>query len=102
MQFPLESYKFQSAQPVKASSCGEILCADKAESSDWHASQMALSTVSGTVVRLCVDRVGLKDAQTYIDPILTMIVADPECNVLDTQDSPVAKERKATHVIFNH
>merc|ERR1711879_348616 len=41
-------------------------------------------------------------AQDYIDPFMTILVADPRTNLLDTHDTPIAKERRATHVVFNH
>mmetsp|Transcript_48908 Transcript_48908/g.116255 ORF Transcript_48908/g.116255 Transcript_48908/m.116255 type:complete len:292 (+) Transcript_48908:70-945(+) len=102
--FPVEAYKFNSAQAVKPSTEGEIVCADGEEAaySDWHQSQAALKTVAGTVVCLRVEKIGLKDAQDYIDPFLTITVADPREQILDTHDTQPAKERRATHVFFNH
>ena len=40
--------------------------------------------------------------EEYIDPFLTISVADPRGDILDTHDTPVAKERRTTHVCFNH
>jgi len=101
--FPIEAYKFQRAMPVQPDTEGEIICADREEHySDWHHSQAALSTVSGTVVNIRIDKIGLKDAQTYIDPFITLIVADPQANILDTQDTSLAKERRPQYVVFDH
>lgn len=102
--FPVEPYKFNSACAVKPSTDGEIICADEetGATSDWHQSQAALKSVSGTVVAIRIEKIGLKDAQEYIDPYMSVLVADTKTNILDTHDTVVAKERWATHVIFNH
>lgn len=107
-QFPIETArianKYHCAQAVRPDTEGEIICADGDDLhiSDWQQSQAALRTVTGTVVCLRVEKIGLKDAQDYIDPFMTVIVADPRANVLDTHDTPIAKERRATHVMINH
>eukprot|EP00746_Dinoflagellata_sp_MGD_P007885 gnl/MRDRNA2_/MRDRNA2_115696_c0_seq1.p1 gnl/MRDRNA2_/MRDRNA2_115696_c0~~gnl/MRDRNA2_/MRDRNA2_115696_c0_seq1.p1 ORF type:complete len:294 (-),score=57.98 gnl/MRDRNA2_/MRDRNA2_115696_c0_seq1:116-997(-) len=101
--FPIEPNKFQNAQPVKPSTEGEIICADREEAySDWQHAEAALSNVRGTVVCMRVEKIGLKDAQDYIDPFITLIVADTRQNILDQHNTPIAPERRATHVIFNH
>jgi len=104
--FPIDQHKFSGATVVRPSTDGEIIEAgdDNAgyPSSDWQQSQAAMRTVSGTVVALRIEKIGLKDAQEYIDPFMTIIVADTRTNLLDTHDTPTAKERRATHVIFNH
>merc|ERR1719350_154824 len=101
--FPIEPHKFQSAQPVKPSTEGEILCAASDEPySDWQQSQDAMKNVTGTLVSIRIEKIGLKDAQDYIDPFMSILVADTKLNVLDNHDTPIAKERRATHVIFNH
>mmetsp|Transcript_42275 Transcript_42275/g.111806 ORF Transcript_42275/g.111806 Transcript_42275/m.111806 type:complete len:293 (+) Transcript_42275:102-980(+) len=102
--FPIEAHKFQSVQPVKPSMEGEIVCGGDADDpmSAWQQQQAVLRTVTGTVVALRIDKIGLKDAQDYIDPFVTIIVADAKTNILDTHDTPVARERKAVHVMFNH
>lgn len=99
--FPVECTKFQNANPVRPSTEGEIICGDRDESySDFQNSRAALASVSGTVVSIKLDKIGLKDAQVYIDPIMTVLVADPKGNILDKHDTPVATERRVTHVIF--
>lgn len=101
--FPIAPEKFQSAVPVKPSIEGEIICGDADEPySEWHQQQAVLRSVMGTVVSLRIEKIGLKDAQDYIDPFMTVIVADTKTNLLDTHDTPTARERRATHVIFNH
>merc|ERR1719265_1622553 len=99
--------KYNSAHPVKPSTEGEIIeagddCGYNHSATDWHLSQAARSSVSGTVVCIRIEKIGLKDAQEYIDPIMTVLVADPKTNLLDTHDTAVARERRATHVMFNH
>jgi hypothetical protein len=104
--FPIEQHKFSFGHAIKPSTEGEILLAGEGENqlgtSDWQKAQDALRSVGGTVVCLRVEKVGLKDAQDYIDPFMTILVADPRTNLLDTHDTPCGAERKATHVMFNH
>ena len=54
-----------------------------------------------------LDKIGLKDAETYIDPFIRVSVVDGSIpsrpNVIDTQDTPLncsSKEEK--HVKFSH
>lgn len=101
--FPIEAHKFHTAHPVKPSTEGEIICGDADEPySDWQQSQAVLKNVQGTVVALRIEKIGLKDAQDYIDPFMTILVADTRTNLLDTHDTCTPKERRATHVCFNH
>merc|ERR1719375_1334950 len=107
--FPINSFKFSSAHPVKPSTEGEIIEAEEehnggyhSATSDWHQSQAALKSVSGTVVCIRIEKIGLKDAQEYIDPFMTVLVADAKTNLLDTHDTQIARERRATHIMFNH
>lgn len=102
--FPIDASKFTSAQPVKPSTNGEIVCGDgeTEATSDWAQQQAVLRSVVGTVVAIRVDKIGLKDAQEYIDPFLTILIADSRTNLLDTHETPFARELRATHVIFNH
>jgi len=102
--FPIEPHKFSHAQPVKPSNDGEITEAgeEKNSASDWQQSQAALRSVSGTVVCIRIEKIGLKDAQEYIDPFMTVLVADTKTNLLDTHDTKPAQDRTATHVRFNH
>merc|ERR1711904_294076 len=64
--------------------------------------RVALKSVTGTVVGIRIEKIGLKDAQDYIDPFMTVLVADPKTNVLDTHDTAKAKEQRVNHVMFNH
>lgn len=102
--FPLEASKFQSATGiVKPNLEGEIICGEEGgAASDWQQAQVALSCVKGTVVAIRIDKIGLKDAQDYIDPFMTVIVADARANILDSHDTPLARGRCATHVTLNH
>eukprot|EP00933_Yihiella_yeosuensis_P075034 TRINITY_DN84170_c0_g1_i1.p1 TRINITY_DN84170_c0_g1~~TRINITY_DN84170_c0_g1_i1.p1 ORF type:complete len:288 (+),score=54.99 TRINITY_DN84170_c0_g1_i1:105-866(+) len=101
--FPVEAHKYQSAKPVRPSAEGEIICGDIDEAhTDWHQHQAVLRNVSGTVVAIRIEKIGLKDAQDYIDPFMTILVADARTNLLDSHDTPIANERRATHVMINH
>jgi len=101
--FPVEAAKYSSAMAVKPSTDGEIICGDADEpQSDWQQTQAVLRNVNGTVVGLRIDQIGLKDAQEYIDPFMTILVADPRTYILDSHDTPVGKERSTTHVTIKH
>lgn len=99
--FPIEPHKFQSAQPVKPTITGECVCEGE-EHSAWEQQQAVLKSVVGTVVSIRIEKIGLKDAQDYIDPFMTILVADPRTNLLDTHDTAVATERRTTYIMFNH
>ncbi|CAK9005081.1 Axin interactor [Durusdinium trenchii] len=101
--FPVDASKYQfAASMVKPSTEGEIICADAEDetSTDWHQRQAVLRTVRGTVVCFRIEKIGLKDAQDYIDPFMTVLVADSRANILDSRDTNFACERRATHVMF--
>jgi hypothetical protein len=102
--FPIDPHKFQQVVPVKPNLDGEIVCGegDATVYSDWQQHQEVMKNVVGTVVSLRIDKIGLKDAQDYIDPTMTILVADPKTNLLDTHETPAAKEKRATHVVFDH
>eukprot|EP00928_Gymnodinium_smaydae_P070937 TRINITY_DN54669_c0_g1_i1.p1 TRINITY_DN54669_c0_g1~~TRINITY_DN54669_c0_g1_i1.p1 ORF type:complete len:314 (+),score=59.29 TRINITY_DN54669_c0_g1_i1:69-944(+) len=105
MPFPLDPRKYQGARAVKPTVEGEIMCGEAEEpNTDWHQARRVMNTVRGTVVSIRIEKIGLKDAQDYIDPYMTVIVADnaPKPNMVDTHDTPVSIERRATHVMFNH
>lgn len=99
--FPVDPHKYQSVQPVRPAGSGEILC-DSGERSHWEQHQEVLRSVVGTVVCIRIEKIGLKDALEYIDPFITVLVADPKTNLLDTRDTPVALDKNATHITFNH
>mmetsp|Transcript_89634 Transcript_89634/g.254087 ORF Transcript_89634/g.254087 Transcript_89634/m.254087 type:complete len:294 (-) Transcript_89634:103-984(-) len=100
-RFPVPMQKFQWAQPVSPLA-GEIVCSDADDASDLQHVHKVLKNVSGTVVSLRIEKIGLKDAQDYIEPFMTVLIADDKTNLLDKHDTPVAKERRATHLFFNH
>merc|ERR1719158_875676 len=100
--FPVNPLKFHSAKPIKAlheSKCSSDDATDKDASSEFFQSHFAVTNVNGTVVSLRIDRIGLKDAQTYIDPFMTVLVIDEGGTVLDKHDVPAAKERTAAYKI---
>jgi len=107
--FPIEPFKFQSAKAVKPSTESEIVCDEEGEvikeetdarDEDWQQAQEILKTVKGTIVCLRIEKIGLKDAQDYIDPMMTILVGNPAGEVLMTENIK-ATERRVTHVIFN-
>mmetsp|Transcript_22727 Transcript_22727/g.32084 ORF Transcript_22727/g.32084 Transcript_22727/m.32084 type:complete len:304 (+) Transcript_22727:45-956(+) len=53
-----------------------------------------------TTMEVYVDKIGLKDAQTYIDSRITVSVVDGSGRVLDTQDTSTCKQQKPSYVVF--
>jgi len=64
----------------------------------------AMKKVNGTVVCLRIDKIGLKDAETYIDPMLSVVVADWQGVVLDSYDVPISaasrRNDQKQHIFF--
>lgn len=102
-EFPVDPMKFAAVQPVRPDTNGEIICAEEVgDVSDWAQANTVLRSVVGTAVSIRIEKIGLKDAQDYIDPFITILVSDTKTNLLDTHDTPLARERQATYVSFNH
>jgi len=53
-----------------------------------------------TSFSVLIDKIGLKDAQTYINAHLTISVADSKGNVLEKQDTPPSNKLKPQYVTF--
>lgn len=93
-QFPIAAHKFGDVAPLVPLTQNEKTSA----LGDTHA---ALGRVQGTVVTIRVDRIGLKDAETYIEPVLNVLVADAFGRVLDEQEiGEKVGERSGTNVEF--
>jgi len=101
--FTIPTYKFQSANPIQTSSEAEIVFCEKHESAtDFYATHQAIRNVKGTVVSIKLDKIGLKDAQTYIDPLITILVVDQWGEILDQHDLPATTNRKPTYILFGN
>lgn len=48
-----------------------------------------------------IDKIGLKDAQTYINAFMTVSVVDGKGNVVSTQDTPATNRNAPQHVLFD-
>ena len=59
------------------SKAGEIFCEELEQPTELEKLNQAVRNVNGTVVLIKAEKIGLKDAEVYIDPRLTCIVADP-------------------------
>lgn len=100
--FPIPGFKYHDVTPIMGHD-GEIFCEETHEGTDFQHTHAALSNVNGTVVSLKILRMGLKDAETYIDPFLTVIAASASGTIMDQHDVPTQPmERTVNHVIFNH
>lgn len=105
MSFPVPKQKYQVA-PITPHVDGELQATGsdhymEQKLGEFHNSHQAVNTVSGTVICFRICEVGLKDAPTYIDAFVTVSVVDEFGNILFTQDTGSAKEKKNMHVIFN-
>ncbi|CEM20092.1 unnamed protein product [Vitrella brassicaformis CCMP3155] len=100
--FSVEPHKYANVQPVRPSTAGEIICGDTDEPySDFQHVSQALQKVQGTLVAIKIDKIGLKDAQTYINPFMTVLIAENKNQiVLSSHDTPVATERTDDYVVF--
>jgi len=54
-----------------------------------------------TTFSVVIDKIGLKDAQTYIDASITVSVADSRGNIVEKQDTPKSKKLKPNYVMFD-
>ncbi|CAD7956915.1 unnamed protein product [Amoebophrya sp. A25] len=102
IMFPIPNFKWQHANPIVPQPAE--ICEGADAQTEIQTTHAALTSVKGTVVVLKVDKIGLKDAETYIDPFLTVLVADARGAVVDSHDTPLnIAEKRATHVHFgNH
>lgn len=55
-----------------------------------------------TTISIVVDKIGLKDAQTYINSFLTLSVADAGGQVVEAQDTPKTNTLKPNYVMFGN
>lgn len=101
MHFPIPSYKFQSATPILPHFAGQIIDQEENRPTEFQTTHNALTNVNGTVVALLIDKIGLKDAETYIDPFMTVLVVDSRNNIIDEQQTPLeVAEKRQQHVHF--
>jgi len=54
-----------------------------------------------TTISIRIDKIGLKDAQTYLSPYVTVTVVDSKGAILETQDTPKSKSIKPQYVVFD-
>ncbi|KAF4664117.1 hypothetical protein FOL47_005282 [Perkinsus chesapeaki] len=100
-RFPVAATKFQHASPIpEEGGIKHTSDFNDRDVSDFHQSHAALSEVHGTVVAVRIEGWGLKDAQSYVDPITTVSVVDPNQTVICSVDTHISKERRVNHVLF--
>ncbi|KAF4741595.1 hypothetical protein FOZ63_020397, partial [Perkinsus olseni] len=100
-KFPVSATKYQNASPIiEEGSAKHAVDFTQRDVSDFHQSHAALTEVAGTVVAIRIEGWGLKDAQTYVDPITTVSVVDPEQRIICSVDTHISKERRVNHVLF--
>jgi hypothetical protein len=98
--FPLEPIQYRDAAPIRPALQGHIKNVDERADTEFEAKHAARARVAGTLVGIKIDKWGLKDAQTYIEPITSVLVALKDGTVIDAQDTPVATEKRVAHVVF--
>jgi hypothetical protein len=54
-----------------------------------------------TTLSIKIDKIGLKDAQDYLGPYLTVSVVDGKGNILEQQDTPKSRNKKPQYVLFD-
>merc|ERR1719421_1164956 len=99
--FPLEPVQYRDATPIRPAMQGTIRSVDDRGDTEFEAKHAARARVSGTLVGIKIDKWGLKDAQTYIEPITSVLVGLRDGTVIDAQDTAVATEKRVAHVVFN-
>ena len=64
----------------------------------------ALPASAGTTIEIRIDKIGLKDAERYIDPFIDVSVVDAVGRPIGTRQSTPgsSKPREAQHVLFGH
>eukprot|EP00919_Chromeraceae_sp_WS-2016_P027616 GHVR01065548.1.p1 GENE.GHVR01065548.1~~GHVR01065548.1.p1 ORF type:complete len:306 (+),score=65.08 GHVR01065548.1:43-960(+) len=102
----INALKYQDATPCMPLSSGLVITsgdADTHQQSESVQNEIIRSQQdkSGTQVSIRIDKIGLKDAQVYINPKITVVVIDQLGVVMDTQDTSLAIEKRVNHVIFN-
>jgi hypothetical protein len=100
--FPLEPLQYRDAVPIRPTMQGQIKNVDERADTEFEAKHAARARVSGTLVGIRIDKWGLKDAQTYIEPITSVLVGLKDGTVIDAHDTPVAVEKRVAHVVFQH
>lgn len=95
--FPIDTSRFRASGLITQESKREMVSESKGGSL-----QSAPSLKTGeTFVTFDVEKWGLKDAEDYVDPRVTVCVYDPYGNPMESeQDTPLATSKKGMHVHF--
>merc|ERR1719359_443612 len=104
MKFPVDAPKYVNARPLQPCVDGELEAEGPVQPGIANAvatSHAAVNSVTGTVIALRILQIGLKDAQTYVNPSMTVLVTDGNDRVIDSHDTQIASERRVMHVLFN-
>jgi len=104
--FPIRLQGYTANIPNKASSGGDVFVAhdDQLQKVEERGSLLLPPKVRAgqTVLSIVIDKIGLKDAQTYIGAYITVSVATVSGQVLETQDTPKSNDLKPNYVLFGH
>jgi len=59
-------------------------------------------TNSKSYMTITIDRVGIKDAGTYLDPFMIVTLADARASIIEQQMTPVATTQRGQYVYFDN
>jgi hypothetical protein len=103
--FPIELKNYTATLEKKEQSGGEVFIAhdDRLEKEERGSLLLPPKAKSGqTTITIHIDKIGLKDAQTYINAFITVSVADLNGQIMESQDTPKSNSLKPNYVLFGH
>lgn len=103
--FPIALRHFSPALDKQASQRGaEVFIAheDRLEKEETGSLLPPKVKAGLTTISIYIDKIGLKDAQTYINSFLTISVADAHGQVLESQDTPKTNQLKPNYVMLGN
>jgi hypothetical protein len=103
--FPINLQNYTATLEKKEASGGEVFIAhdDRLEKEERGSLLLPPKVKAGlTTISLNIDKIGLKDAQTYINSFITVSVADANGQIVESQDTPKSNTLKPNYVIFGN
>lgn len=105
--FPIALKDYTATLPTKKPAdqhgAGEVFIAhdDRLEKEERGSLLLPPKVKAGlTTLSLTLEKIGLKDAQTYINSYITVSVAAPNGQMIESQDTPKSNSLKPTYVLF--
>lgn len=104
LNFPIQLKDYSANIPKKEAS-GEVFIAhdDRLEKEEYGSLLPSPKVKSGqTTISILIEKIGLKDAQTYINSYLTVSVTGSNGQIIESQDTPKSNTLKPNYVIFGN